>query len=124
MEFTPVLQESAALVRSYGAGGFVIGQTRYEGSVLLGAQVVQPLALSDIAALTPASLAALLEAEEPPELILFGCGARMQPVPAPVRHALDAAKIGFDAMDTGAACRTLNILLAEDRRAAAVLVAV
>jgi uncharacterized protein len=55
------------------------------------------------------------------EILLLGCGARMQRVPAALRQALKGAGISLDAMDTGAACRTYNVLLAEDRRVAAAL---
>jgi uncharacterized protein len=45
----------------------------------------------------------------------------MRPVPAALRQALKDAGIGVDAMDTGAACRTYNVLMGEDRRVAAAL---
>jgi uncharacterized protein len=43
-------------------------------------------------------------------------------VPAPLRTALRTAGIALEAMDTGAACRTYNVLVAEDRRVAAALI--
>ena len=55
------------------------------------------------------------------EILLIGCGRRMVPLPKVLREELRAAGIVADAMDTGAACRTYNILLAEDRRVAAAL---
>ena len=55
------------------------------------------------------------------ELLLLGLGRRMVPVPAAVRAALKADGIAIEAMDTGAACRTYNVLLAEERRVAAAL---
>jgi uncharacterized protein len=48
----------------------------------------------------------------------------MVPVPAEVRDALRAERIVIEALDTGAACRTFNLLMAENRRVAAALVAV
>jgi uncharacterized protein len=57
-----------------------------------------------------------------PELVVFGSGARLRfPSPALVRPLIDAA-IGFETMDTAAACRTYNVLLAEGRRVVAALV--
>jgi uncharacterized protein len=56
--------------------------------------------------------------------LLIGCGARMAFVPRALRDALKAGGIACDGMDTGAACRTYNVLLAEDRRVAAALIAV
>ena len=55
------------------------------------------------------------------ELLLLGCGRRMRPVAAALRGALKAGGIAVEPMDTGAACRTYNMLVAEDRRVAAAL---
>ena len=50
-----------------------------------------------------------------PELVIFGSGARLRfPAPALLRPLIDAG-IGVETMDTAAACRTYNVLLAEDR---------
>jgi uncharacterized protein len=50
-----------------------------------------------------------------PELVLFGSGARLRfPAPALLRPLIDAG-IGVETMDTAAACRTYNVLLAEGR---------
>jgi uncharacterized protein len=57
------------------------------------------------------------------EILLIGCGPRLLPVPGALRAALREHGIGCDAMDTGAACRTFNVLLAESRRVAAALIA-
>ncbi|MGH6796969.1 MAG: MTH938/NDUFAF3 family protein, partial [Roseiarcus sp.] len=57
------------------------------------------------------------------EILLLGCGPRMAPVPPALRQGLRVAGIVVDAMDTGAACRTYNVLLSEDRRVAAALLA-
>jgi uncharacterized protein len=56
-----------------------------------------------------------------PDVLLIGTGAKQVfPDPAVVA-ALHVARIGFEIMDTGAACRTYNVLLGEDRRVAAAL---
>ncbi len=50
-----------------------------------------------------------------PELVIFGSGARLRfPAPALLRPLIDAG-IGVETMDTAAACRTYNVLLAEGR---------
>lgn len=56
-----------------------------------------------------------------PEVILIGTGSMVRFPPTEVRRAADAEGLAVDAMDTGAACRTFNILTAEDRRVAALL---
>ncbi|TNG00218.1 MAG: hypothetical protein EP297_04070 [Gammaproteobacteria bacterium] len=56
-----------------------------------------------------------------PEILLFGSGATQRfPMPELYRSVLEAG-IGMEVMDTAAACRTYNILMAEDRQVAAVL---
>ncbi len=70
-------------------------------------------------ALTP-----VIEATESPDILLIGCGAAFGPEPPGLRRRLKSAGILLEWMDTGAACRTFNILLAEDRVCAAALMAV
>ena len=80
---------------------------------------VQPWDASDFASLGPdhfARLAALA-----PELVVFGSGPRLRfPAPALLRPLIDA-RIGIETMDTAAACRTYNVLLAEGRSVVAAL---
>jgi uncharacterized protein len=56
------------------------------------------------------------------EILLLGLGRSTTAVPASLRSALRNARIALEAMDTGAACRTYNVLVAEDRRVAAALI--
>ena len=56
-----------------------------------------------------------------PELVLLGTGAQQRFAPADIRSAFATRSIGIEAMDLGAACRTFNILVQEERRVAAVL---
>ncbi len=58
------------------------------------------------------------------EILLLGCGRRMGILPPALRQGLRASGIVVDAMDTGAACRTYNVLLAEERRVAAALIGI
>jgi len=58
------------------------------------------------------------------DVLLVGCGPRFLPPPAGLVRALRESGIGLEWMDTGAACRTFNVLLAEERRVAAALIAV
>ena len=58
------------------------------------------------------------------DVLLIGTGLDPAPLPEALRWRLKDAGIGVDAMQTGAAARTYNILLAENRKVAAALVAV
>jgi uncharacterized protein len=51
-----------------------------------------------------------------PEVVIFGSGPRLRFVSPGLYQALTARRIGVETMDTGAACRTYNVLAAEGRR--------
>jgi uncharacterized protein len=56
-----------------------------------------------------------------PELVVFGSGSRLRFVSPQLQRALMSARVGVETMDTAAACRTYNVLLAEGRRVVAAL---
>ncbi len=58
------------------------------------------------------------------ELLLVGCGKMMQAVPLEMRNYCRSIGVAMEPMDTGAACRTYNVLMAEDRKVAALLMPV
>lgn len=58
---------------------------------------------------------------EKPEIIIFGTGWNAALPPRELVFALARKGIGFETMDTPAACRTFNILIGEDRDVAAIL---
>jgi len=108
------------VIRSYSPEALQIGEHQIRSSCIVTATTL-------IASWPPATLEELqLNHLEPlfelrPELVLFGTGARQRFAPAQIRSALAARGIGAEAMDLGAACRTYNILVQEERRVAAAL---
>jgi uncharacterized protein len=114
-------QPTANVVTGMGPGWVRVGQTEYRGNiVLLPDAVVQDWAPGGFDALSEADYASLLSYQ--PEMVLLGTGA-VQRFPHPrLLQSLTAARIGIEVMDTRAACRTFNILVAEDRRVAAALI--
>ena len=117
MELTPLVQPGQQVIESYGPSGFRVSGETYRGSILVFPDRTVTWAG---AAMTEAALAPVVE-HGGIELLLLGLGARMAPVAAALRIALKAHGIAVEAMDTGAACRTYNVLLAEDRHVAAAL---
>jgi len=111
-------------VSAYGDGGFRVAGRAWRGSILIFPAETRPWPVADMAELVPESLAALDQPPEPVELLLLGCGPRLVAVPDAVRASLRRLGVVVEAMDTGAACRTYNVLLAEGRRVAAALIAV
>ena len=125
MELTPADPSERQVIESYGGGRFRVSGRAYEGSILVLPHRTLSWPVADFTALTPESLDPLFETgESAVEVLLIGCGPKMALVPEALRAALRARGIAADAMDTGAACRTYNVLLAEDRRVAAALIAV
>lgn len=120
MDVTPLIPAGRQYIEGYGAGRFRISGVVHEGPVLVLRDRTLPWTVGDVSALTPDSLAPVIAAGGV-SVLLLGCGRRMAPVPAAVRERLRAAGIGVDPMDTGGACRTYNVLLAEDRQVAAAL---
>ncbi len=108
------------LIRSYGAGSILINDLTYSRTVALTHEtILEDLCPVDMGALETTHFDQLLE--HAPELIILGTGAT-QRFPSPALLApLAAARCGIEVMDTGAACRTYNILAAEGRRVAALL---
>jgi uncharacterized protein len=117
MELTAVNPAGRQLIERYGATGFRVSGVIYTGPVIVFPDRTLQWAA---AAPTAESLAPVAE-HGGIELLLLGLGRRGGPVAMALRTSLKAAGIALEAMDTGAACRTYNVLIAEDRRVAAAL---
>lgn len=115
---------SRPVLTAYGDGGFRVSGQRIEGSILLFPDRTETWDIGAISDMTAQSLASLIAAAGDFEILLVGCGARIQPLPHAARDALGDAGINPDFMDTGAACRTYNVLAGEGRLVAAALIAV
>lgn len=113
-------QNESNLIRRYARGEIVVGETIFTGSVIVtGSATISDWAPADFNALAPDHLDTVLALE--PEIILLGSGDSQKfPAAHLIAHVADSG-IGLEAMDTGAACRTFNILRAEGRAVAAAL---
>jgi uncharacterized protein len=120
MDVTPIIPADRQVIDGYGASGFRVSGIAYTGAILVFPDGTQAWSVRTLDEVTAESLQPVI-AHGGVQILLLGCGRRMRPVAAPLRQALRAAGIIVDAMDTGAACRTYNVLLAEDRRVAAAL---
>jgi uncharacterized protein len=110
-------------ISGYGPGLFRLGGIEHRGSLVILPGGVFAWDVSAFDDLTAESLAPLVSAAAGLPFILLGTGAT-QLFPAPgIREAFAAPGIGLEVMDTGAACRTYNVLLGEGRIFAAALIA-
>jgi uncharacterized protein len=109
------------LVRGYGPDGLRIGESTHVKSVIVTATTLiegwRPASVHDI---TVADLEPLLGLG--PEVVLLGTGPRQQFPDPQVLRMLYEQRIGVEVMDTSAACRTYNVLVAEGRPVAAALI--
>ncbi|MDP6951827.1 MAG: Mth938-like domain-containing protein [Alphaproteobacteria bacterium] len=112
------------VINAYGGGGFRIAGERHEGSQIIFADQVVPWLADALDASAEGALLQALDDASAVELLLIGCGPAATLLSGDLRAALSARGIGVDGMDTGAACRTFNVLLQEGRQAAAALIAV
>ncbi len=124
MDVTPMVPEDRQVIQGYGDGGFRINGTVYEGSVLIFPGLTLDWSVTSFDEVTPETLQAIQDRADQVEVLLLGCGTSMQLVTRGLRDPLRAQGIVIEPMDTGAACRTYNVLVAEERRVAAALIAV
>lgn len=113
-----------APIEAYGNGGFRFAGMSHKGSLLClpsGLYGWPPQGPSEV---DGSALVQALGKEERISFVLFGMGRSVCAVSPALRSVLASAGIGLEPMDTGAACRTYNILLAEGRPVAAALIAV
>jgi uncharacterized protein len=114
-----------AEIDAYGGGGFRFAGLSHRGSILCLPSGVYAFAATSVGEIDVASLAPVLaERHDGIQFLIVGSGTRLARLAEAVRAPLRAAGISVDAMDTGAACRTYNVMLSERRPVAAVLLAV
>ena len=103
----------------YGEGYVLINGQRHEGSMIVMPERMQPWDVAGFDALKEADFEVFLELKL--EILLLGTGPK-QRFPHPrLTRALAQRRIGVEVMDLQAACRTYNILMAEERIVAAAL---
>jgi uncharacterized protein len=113
-----------APIDAYGNGGFRFADMSHRGSILCCAKGVYALAGTTPDALALEALERLRADSERQTVLLLGTGRAQVFVAPKTRHAFAESGIGLEPMDTGAAARTYNVLLAEKRPVAAALLAV
>ncbi len=120
MHFAPEDIGSELIIRAYGEGVVTVGEKRYRRSIILTRERLIP----DWRPQRPEELSAadfeVVRAQDP-DIVLLGTGSGIHFPPPALTATLLQAGIGVEIMDTAAACRTYNILRAEERNVAAAL---
>jgi uncharacterized protein len=120
MELTALAPAGRQVIERYGQSGFRVAGVIYRGSVLVFPDCTLPWSAVSASDVTWESLAPVIE-HGGVQILLLGLGRVMRAMAPKLRHTLRAAGIVIEPMDTGAACRTYNVLVAEDRHVAAAL---
>ncbi len=111
-------------IDAYGNGGFRFAGMSHRGSILVLPSGIRAWPVAAVAEITGSTLDPIFAEGDALELLLLGTGLDIAAIPERTRLRFRDARIGLDVMQTGAAARTYNILLAENRRVGAALIAV
>jgi uncharacterized protein len=104
---------------AYGAGYVVVNSERHEANLVVLPEKVLPWDVASFAALKESDFQIFIDMNL--EILLLGTGPKQRFPDPRLTRALAAKRIGVETMDLQAACRTYNILMAEERRVAAAL---
>ncbi len=119
----PHLPRSAS-IEAYGGGGFYFDEMSHRGSLLFLPSAVWNWPIATPEQIDRASLAKVFAVAGAIDTLIVGTGTGLWMPPPALRAALRQAGIVLDAMQTGPAIRTYNIMIGERRRVAAALIAV
>ena len=137
MDVTPLVKQGAQIIQSYAGGTFRVSGKVYDGPIIVTSEFTQEWTLKSAAAdilgeaqgagfagFTVEDFAQVIALAPEFDVFLCGAGADMKFLPPVLKAALKERDVSIDIMDTGAACRTYNVLMAEGRRVVAVLLPV
>jgi len=123
MELSPIVFNGRQFIQSYNNGKFQISGQQFYGSVIIFPEKTIEWDVSTYKFISIKNLKPVTELYNDVDLLLIGCGTKFVPRPDKLHSTLKDINITLEWMDTGAACRTFNVLLSEERRVVAALVA-
>ena len=124
MEFQEARFPGRPPIDAYGNGGFRFADMSHRGSIILLKSGVYGWPVTSMADLSVNAFDRVFAEADDIEFLLLGCGEEIALPPEPVRSVFAERGIGLEFMATGAAARTYNVVLAEQRAVAAALIAV
>ena len=122
MDVTPLVKQDTQIIQSYAGGQFRISGDVYQGAVIVTPEHTVSWDFSGtVADLSINDFALLIQQSNHIDVVLLGCGSQIQFLSPMLKGSLKDKGLSIDVMDTGAACRTYNVLVAEGRRVATAL---
>jgi uncharacterized protein len=119
----PHLPRSAP-IEAYGKGGFAFAGMSHRGSLLCLPDAIWAWPVARTEEIDKYSLQRVFAGANGIDTLIVGTGNQVWLPPAELRNALRAVRVVLDAMQTGPAIRTYNVMIGERRRVAAALIAV
>lgn len=119
MQFTQQRPDSGNLIRRYGADFIVVGEREIHASCIVGPASFAPWPPRSVEELAVEHLAALFELV--PEIVVLSTGATQKFPRAHLRAEFATRRIGLEVMEIGAASRTYNVLVGEERKVLAAI---
>ncbi len=117
MDITPLVAKGQQIVKSYSNGVFHISNETYQTAVLLSPEKTTPWGdFIDSSDICLSDFEPIIALTSEYDVFLLGTGKTMKFLDPELKKQLRAEGVVFDMMDTGAACRTYNVLMAEGRR--------
>lgn len=120
IQMKPVYFAARMPIDAYGDGGFRFGDFSHKGAIMCFPTAIYAIKLAACMP-TSAELQQFFLHNCNTQLLLLGTGIDIEYVPDEIREALKARNCTLEIMNTGAAVRTYNVLLAEERDVAAIL---
>jgi uncharacterized protein len=121
MQFERKDADEKFLVRGYSDTTFRVAGKEQAGAVLVAADYAEPSPCDHFDALDATSVLEAMKEVGPVDVLLIGTGKTMKLLTPANRQAFEAGGLAVDVMDSGAAARTYNVLVMEDRQVACLL---
>ncbi|MBI1301060.1 MAG: hypothetical protein GC137_05290 [Alphaproteobacteria bacterium] len=126
MDVTPLIRSNQQVIQSYSNGIFKVSGKKYDTAIFVmpDETFVWDINIDHVDDLRKDDFTKLIDKSNEIDVVLLGSGANMDFMPKQLKQDLKQAGLSVDIMDTGAACRTYNVLMAEGRRVACALLPV
>ncbi len=127
MDITPLISSDSQVIQSYSSAGFKVSGQSYQSAicVCVSKTIEWPEANNKtISELSHSDFKPLIDRAQDIDVLLLGSGAKIAFLNSELRASLKQSGLNVEFMDTGAACRTYNVLMADGRRVVAALLPV
>tara|TARA_B100001989_G_scaffold252747_1_gene235987 strand:+ start:2411 stop:2788 length:378 start_codon:yes stop_codon:yes gene_type:complete len=122
MDVTPLIRKGQNIIQGYKGGSFKISGNTYENALIISPhELLEWNIPEDFSSLEFEHFKEIINRRNEFDVFLFGTGKTIKFLPKDLKIQLKNEGVALDVMDTGAACRTYNVLMAEGRRVVVLL---